>query len=125
MVGKVSCPLADLSSSRSSPDRAEVGHYSSSLANGVSVDLAASDHGGMFSYRFPGGLDANIVVEASRFLPSHRGLGTEQHYVNGNISLVYGDNGYVAYEGDATYHNGWNLCENRGLNAKNALLRRV
>ncbi|KAL8989847.1 MAG: hypothetical protein Q9169_008268, partial [Polycauliona sp. 2 TL-2023] len=95
-------PPPDLSISRSAPDQAEVGRYGSSLANGVSVHLAASDHAGLLSYQFPRGSEANVVVNASHFLASHRGFGFEQHYVRANISLVHGDNGLVSYEGDAT-----------------------
>ncbi|KAL8800778.1 MAG: hypothetical protein Q9182_004942 [Xanthomendoza sp. 2 TL-2023] len=109
VVGRMLRSAADLSNPRSGPDRAEVGRYHSSLSNGVSVDLAATDHAGLFSYQFPKSTNAMIVVDVSHFLPSHRGLGTEQRYVSGNISIVKGANGQLSYEGDATYSNGWNL----------------
>ncbi|KAL8819704.1 MAG: hypothetical protein Q9223_001923 [Gallowayella weberi] len=95
VVGRMSLSAVDLSIPPSGPDRAEVGRYSSSLSNGVSVDLAATDDAGLFSYQFPESTKAMIVVDVSHFLPSHRGLGTGQHYVNGNISDVKGANGQL------------------------------
>ncbi|KAL8714575.1 MAG: hypothetical protein Q9220_001523 [cf. Caloplaca sp. 1 TL-2023] len=103
-------PLGNFSVSRSAADQSEIGWYKSSLSNGVTVELAASNHAGMLSYQFPPDEPANIIVDVSHFLPSHRGFGTGQRYVNGNISIVQTGNGQSSYEGSATFNNGWNLA---------------
>ena len=104
VVGNVSNPLVDLSVPRATADQGQVGSYQVSLSSGVSIGLAASNHAGMFQYGFPTP-DANVVVDVSHVLPSFRGLGTGQNYVQGNISVA--SDGH--YEGSGTYNNGWNL----------------
>ncbi|KAF2202198.1 alpha-1,2-mannosidase family protein [Delitschia confertaspora ATCC 74209] len=105
VVGNVSDPQSDLSQDRASPDEAEVGYYKSSLVSGVVVELAATEHAGLYQYTFPKGDAASVVVDVSHVLPSFRGLGWEQHYSKGSFSLF--PDGH--YEGSGTYNNGWNL----------------
>ena len=105
VVGNVPNPLADLSQPRASPDEGSVGYYKSSLSNGVTVQLAATEHAGLYSYSFPTNGTASIVVDLSHVLPSFRGLGWEQHYSGGSFSIF--PDGH--YEGSGTYNNGWNL----------------
>jgi putative alpha-1,2-mannosidase len=105
VVGNVSSPLANLSQPRASPDQGGVGYYKSSLANGVTVELSATEHAGLYSYSFPNGSTSSIVVDVSHVLPSFRGLGWEQHYSGGNFSIL--QDGH--YEGSSIYNNGWNL----------------
>ena len=104
VVGQVLDPLANISQSRFSPDEGNVGYYKSSLANGVSVELGATEHAGLYIYTFPNNLASSIVVDVSHVLPSFRGLGWEQHYSYGNFSILND-----RYEGSGTYNNGWNL----------------
>lgn len=106
VTGTINNPLVDLSSPRASPDQAQVGHYTTSLSSGVRVELAATDHAALYSYSFPPGSTANVVVDVSHVLPSFRGLGLEQHYTHGNITVF--PDGH--YEGSGTYNNGWNLA---------------
>ncbi|KAF1842377.1 glycoside hydrolase family 92 protein [Cucurbitaria berberidis CBS 394.84] len=105
VLGEVPNPLVDLSQPRELPDEASVGYYKSTLANGVTVQLAATEHAGLYSYSFPSNGTASIVVDASHVLPSFRGLGWEQHYSGGSFSIF--PDGH--YEGSGTYNNGWNL----------------
>ncbi|KAF9699251.1 hypothetical protein EKO04_003060 [Ascochyta lentis] len=107
VVGDVLDPLADLSQSRASADQGGVGWYQSSLTNNVTVQLAATEHAGMYVYTFPGSSNgsSSVVVDVSHVLPSFRGLGWEQHYSGGTFEL-FGDG---HYEGSGTYNNGWNL----------------
>ncbi|KAF2176991.1 glycoside hydrolase family 92 protein [Zopfia rhizophila CBS 207.26] len=104
VVGNVSNPLADLSQGRASEDQGQIGYYKSSLANGIVVELAATERAGLYQYSFPQGSPASIVVDVSHVLPSFRGLGWEQHYSNANFTF-YSD----GYQGSGTYNNGWNL----------------
>lgn len=77
VVGNLSNPLVDLGRNRSVPDEAEVGYYKSSLDSGVVVELAATEHAGLYNYSFSSG-DGNVVVDVSHVLPSFRGLGWGQ-----------------------------------------------
>jgi predicted alpha-1,2-mannosidase len=107
VIGHVSNPLTDLSQPRASTDEGGVGWYKSSLANGVTVELAASEHAGLYCYTFPEAKNASssIVVDVSHVLPSFRGLGWEQRYSGGAFEML--SDGH--YEGSGTYNNGWNL----------------
>ena len=107
VAGNVTNPLVDLSQGRAKPDEGQVGYYKSSLANGVVVELAATEHAGLYQYTFGNGTTSSIVVDVSHVLPSFRGLGWEQHYSKGNFSLFADGH----YEGSGTYNNGWNLCK--------------
>lgn len=106
-IGNVLDPLADLSQPRALADQGGVGWYKSSLANNITVELAATEHAGLYVYTFPEGVNGSsaIVVDVSHVLPSFRGLGWEQHYSGGTFKLVYDGH----YEGSGTYNNGWNL----------------
>ncbi len=104
VVGAVEDPLADFSGSRRSPDEGTVGYYKSSLANGVNVELGATEHAGLYVYTFPNKQASTIVVDVSHIIPSYRGLGWEQHYSEGNFTILED-----RYEGSGTYNNGWNL----------------
>ncbi|KAF1949908.1 glycosyl hydrolase [Byssothecium circinans] len=105
-TSNVSNPLADISQDRSAADQGSVGYYKSQLANGVAVELSATEHAGLYQYTFPSNAAApSIVVDASHVLNSWRGLGWEQHYSRGNFTIF--QDGH--YEGSGTYNNGWNL----------------
>lgn len=71
------------------------------------MELAATEHAGLYQYGFPTNSSPSIVVDISHVLPSFRGLGWEQHYSQGNFSFF--TDGH--YEGSGTYNNGWNLCK--------------
>ncbi|KAF2797770.1 glycoside hydrolase family 92 protein [Melanomma pulvis-pyrius CBS 109.77] len=104
-LGNLTNPLVDISQPRATADVGQVGYYKSSLSNGVSVELAATEHAGLYQYAFPSSMANSIVVDVSHVLPSFRGLGWEQHYSKGSFS--FGADG--KYEGSGTYNNGWNL----------------
>lgn len=106
-TGTVDNPLLDLGQNRSVNDTATVGYYKSSLANGVTVELAATEHAGLYQYSFPPGNSSSVVVDVSHVLPSFRGLGWGQGYAGGHFSVS--GNGYKGY---GIYNNGWNLAPN-------------
>ncbi|GAB7353635.1 hypothetical protein MBLNU459_g4048t1 [Dothideomycetes sp. NU459] len=107
VVGNVSNPLLDLGRNRSAPDQAEVGYYKSTLDSGVTIEVAASDHAGIYQYTFPTS-KSNVVVDVSHVLPSFRGLGWGQGYAGGSFNIL--PNG--SYVGYGIYNNGWNLAPN-------------
>lgn len=104
VLDNITNPIANFSQPRATPDRGRVGYYKSSLANGITVELAPTEHAGLYSYSFPDGSTPSIVVDVSHVLPSFRGLGWEQHYSEGSFGIS--DDGH--YTGSGTYNNGWN-----------------
>ncbi|UNI21898.1 hypothetical protein JDV02_007844 [Purpureocillium takamizusanense] len=110
IVGPIKNPLSNaMRAMRAAPDFTEVGYYRSSLKSGALVELAASAKAGMYKYTFPKGSDGlNVVVDVSHVLPSYRGMGLEQHYLGGNITVHKQASGHLSYTGFGTYDNGWN-----------------
>ncbi|KAF2840515.1 glycoside hydrolase family 92 protein [Patellaria atrata CBS 101060] len=107
VAGEIENPLNDLSASRASPDEGSVGYYKSSLMNGVTAELAGTEHTGAFLYTFSEG-PSSVLVDVSHVLPSYRGMGWNQGYAGGNMTIF--DDGH--YEGSGTYNNGWNKAPN-------------
>lgn len=108
VVGNIPNPLVDLGQNRSTNDTAQVGYLKSSLANGVIVEVAGTEHAGFYQYTFPScGSESSVVVDISHVLPSYRGLGWGQGYAGGSFNVH--DNGY---SGHGVYNNGWNLAPN-------------
>jgi predicted alpha-1,2-mannosidase len=105
VIGNISNPIANFSQPRASPDQGSVGYYKSSLSNGITVELAATEHAGLYSYSYPNGSIPSVVVDVSHVLPSFRGLGWEQHYSGGSFTISKDG----SYTGSGTYNNGWNL----------------
>ncbi|KAI0017510.1 glycoside hydrolase family 92 protein [Xylariomycetidae sp. FL0641] len=107
-VNQVGNPLDDRNVGRSEPDEASLGYYKSSLANGITLELGATAHAGLYQYTFPDNVTAtNVIVDVSSVLPSFRGQGLGQNYLGGNISVASTDSG-LRYEGAGSYDNGWN-----------------
>jgi putative alpha-1,2-mannosidase len=105
VLGNITNPLADLTDTRSAPDQSEVGYYKSSLGSGITVELAATERAGLFQYTFPSNSNAtNVVVDVSHVLPSFRGMGLEQHYLGGSIT-VDKDGKETRYYGSGSYDN--------------------
>ena len=86
-------------------DTASVGYYKTDFTNGVTAEITASQHAGLFRYSFPETLDKFILVDLSHYLPTQDDYGAEQVYGNGRIDLS--PNGNV-YSGYGAWRNGWN-----------------
>ncbi|KAL4928754.1 alpha-1,2-mannosidase family protein [Aspergillus undulatus] len=105
LVGNVTDPLSNITVARSGTDSAEVGYYKAQTGEGVTVDLSATAHAGIYRYYFPdNSTQNNVLVDVSHVLPSFRGQGLSQGYKGGNITIF--PDGH--YEGSGTYDNGWN-----------------
>jgi putative alpha-1,2-mannosidase len=97
VIGDITNPLLDFSLPRADADEAELGWYKATLSNDVTVELAASRHSGVIRHTFPAdSSQKHILVDVSHFLPSTRGLGIEQHYVEGGMKL-HSDGHYTGY----------------------------
>lgn len=104
--GTISNPLSDLSVGRSTADQSKLGYYKSSLSNGITVEMSATNHAGMFKYEFPADSGtSNVVVDVSHVLSSYRGQGLGQNYLGGNISVATTNGGSIRYEGAGSYNN--------------------
>jgi hypothetical protein len=106
-LGDVPNPLVEISSKRARGDEGSVGHFKSTLQNGIVVELAATAHAGYYQYDFPENEIGSVVVDVSHVLPSFRGFGWGQKYHGGSFRTD--NDGH--YEGSGVYSNGWNLCE--------------
>lgn len=90
---------------RATNDTAFVGYFGTSLANGVSVQLTATQHAGLASYDFPLQSDQYVLIDLSHYLPTQDENSGEQFYSNAHIELnTHG----CSYSGWATYRGGWN-----------------
>lgn len=106
LTGAVENPLVDNAPLRVGDDEAEVGRYKTTLANGVVTELTAAAHAGMMRHRFAGADGGvHVLVDVSHFLPSFRGQGIEQKYVEGEIEV----DAKGKYTGFGVYKGGWNL----------------
>jgi putative alpha-1,2-mannosidase len=85
--GRLNITEVQLASPRGAPDNGSVGYYSSTLASGVKVELAGTDHAGFFQYSFPAAAEKHVVIDVGHFLPSFRGLGWSQYYLGGKIGV--------------------------------------
>jgi putative alpha-1,2-mannosidase len=103
--GSVQNPLINLSVKRAQPDQGSVGYYKSVLANGVTVELAATNHAGFYQYTFPKEDQSSVVIDVSHLLQSFRGMNWGQSYTGGSFTIA--SDGH--YEGSGIYNKGWNL----------------
>ena len=107
MVGDIKNPLEQHSVNRSSDDEIELGYYKSSLENGITVELSATNKAGMIRHNFPQNTtEANVLVDVAHVLNSYRGQGLGQSYLGGSISVEAFDSGdVVRYTGSGSYDN--------------------
>lgn len=89
---------------RVSMDRASVGYYRSDLANGVTVELTASNHAGFFQYTYPENTDRIVLLDVSHNLPSLAEFIKSQSYSNGQIEVT---NGGRRVQGWGVWRGGW------------------
>lgn len=104
-LGDIANPLAYPGEPRASADVTKIGYYKSNLASGITVELGATERAGYYKHTFPETDESlNIIVDVSHVLPSFRGMGLEQHYLGGGIS-VSDDKVGLSYEGWGKYDN--------------------
>jgi putative alpha-1,2-mannosidase len=89
---------------RVQPDIARVGYYKTTLANGITAELSATEHAGIVEYTFKNGSERHILVDVSHFLPSSGEAQHSQFYSNG--FLERSPNGQL-YQGYGVYRGGF------------------
>lgn len=79
-------------------DSAEVGLYTTSLANGVLAEMTASMHAGLMQYTFPTSSEGKyILVDLSHYLPAQDDHIPEQQYSNGHLEISEDGSMYGGY----------------------------
>ena len=90
---------------RNGNDTASVGYYKTNLANGVTAELTASQHSGLFKYSFPAAGGKYILVDISHHLPTQDEQAGTQFYSNGQLDVSADGS---MYSGSGTWRGGWN-----------------
>jgi putative alpha-1,2-mannosidase len=86
-------------------DLAQIGLFTTKLANGVRVDISSSMHAGLLKYTFPMSGDKYVMVDLSHYLPTQDDHIASQFYTNGFIQL---NTSQSMYSGNGTWRGGWN-----------------
>ncbi|KAF2669377.1 alpha-1,2-mannosidase family protein-like protein [Microthyrium microscopicum] len=84
-------------------DSAGVGWYSTKLASGVVIRMAACMHTGIVEYTFPDKGEKHVLVDVSHYLPTQDDHLASQFYSNGRVELTK-----EGYRGWGTWRGGWN-----------------
>ncbi|KAJ4389030.1 hypothetical protein N0V93_006492 [Gnomoniopsis smithogilvyi] len=114
-------------------ETAAVGHFSTTLLDGIQIDITASNHTGIIRYTFPSTTsagngsqlvdadtrsafettqsadDAHILVDLTHVLPAQNPstMSYSQQYLRGNLQIRKGSSGQASYSGSATYTGAW------------------
>ena len=56
---------------RTGKDIAKIGYYKTSLANGVTAEMSASQHAGIMQYTYPAKSERYVLVDLSHYLPAN------------------------------------------------------
>ena len=87
-------------------DTATVGYYKTSLANGVTAEMTATNHAGLIQYSYPDTGNRYLLVDLSHYLPNSVGGQDEQMWSNGAIQV---SEDRKRYNGNIVYRGGWSL----------------
>lgn len=105
VAAAVDNPLLNITAPRAATDVASVGYYKAQLqagatnATNITVELAGTNHAGMYQYTFPANASGrSVVVDVSHVLESYRGLGWGQNYTGGMFEILE-DGHYEGYYG--------------------------
>lgn len=104
-------------------ESASVGHFTTTLLNGIQIDITAANHSGVVRYTFPSlssstasvngtattNDDAHILVDLTHVLPAMNPttMSYSQQYLRGDLHVRTGAGGQPSYYGSATYTGGW------------------
>lgn len=113
-----------------SDESASIGQFTTTLLNGIRIDITAANHSGIVRYTFPSSStwvngsiatsdapsgtsqltnDAHILVDLTHVLPAQNPTTQSytQQYLRGDLHVRTGSNGQPSYYGSATYTGGW------------------
>ncbi|KAH4854233.1 hypothetical protein HBI25_215970 [Parastagonospora nodorum] len=112
-------------------ESATVGLFTTTLQNGIKIEITSGNHTGFMRYTFPrSGVplhnqstynvqptinepgtgnekDAHVLVDLTHVLPAYSAMAYNQKYVRGELHVRASSNGLPSYYGSATYSGGW------------------
>jgi putative alpha-1,2-mannosidase len=112
-------------------ESATVGLFTTTLQNGIKIEITSGNHTGFMRYTFPdkeglsnnrstpnvypamaGALttnehDAHVLVDLTHVLPAYSSMAYSQKYVRGELHVRASPSGSPSYYGSATYTGGW------------------
>ncbi|GAB7361719.1 hypothetical protein MBLNU230_g1766t1 [Neophaeotheca triangularis] len=112
-------------------ESATVGLFTTTLLNGVKIEVTSSNHSALVRYHFPSSSDgvnstaqvvgyddvsgsgettsndAHVLADLTHVLPGYGSQSYSQKYFHGNVHLRSADSGQPSYYGSASYTGGW------------------
>lgn len=111
-------------------ETASVGHFSTTLLDGVQIDITAANHSSIIRYTFPSSStgnastaissgssfettknddDVHVFVDLTHVLPAQNPTtqSYSQQFLRGDVHVRLGSSGQPSYYGSATYTGGW------------------
>ena len=102
-VGDIDDPFT-LTVGRGSDDVSRIGYYHAVTSQTVRVELAATDHAGMYNYTFPNA-KGKIVVDLSHRLRSFDDQQLDQQFYRADLKI----DSKGSYQGSAVFSSGYNM----------------
>ncbi|KAI8931791.1 hypothetical protein NX059_011428 [Plenodomus lindquistii] len=87
-------------------DVAQVGYFRTHFEAGVTVEVSASRHAGLYQYTFPATSESHVLVDFSHYLPHPTRSWDSQFYTGGEIEIQPNSSIYTGYTSIA---GGWNI----------------
>jgi predicted alpha-1,2-mannosidase len=112
-------------------ESATVGLFTTTLRNGIKIEITSSNHTGFMRYTFPqpeaaknnGSMsnvdpimagarmthdqDAHVLVDLTHVLPAYSSMAYSQKFLRGELHVPSSPNALPSYHGSATYTGGW------------------
>ncbi|KAI1668830.1 Glycoside hydrolase family 92 protein [Pyrenophora tritici-repentis] len=111
-------------------ESATVGLFTTTLQNGIKIEITSGNHTGFMRYTFPNPEtwknqsafnvdstmseplttnehDAHVLVDLTHVLPAYSAMAYSQKYVRGELHVRSSSNSLPSYYGSATYAGGW------------------
>ncbi|KAJ5060680.1 glycosyl hydrolase family 92-domain-containing protein [Bipolaris maydis] len=110
---------------------ATVGLFTTTLQNGVKIEITSGNHTGFMRYTFPqlevlsnrsstfrgdsmmpkagtiNGNDAHVLVDLTHVLPAYSSMAYSQKFLRGELHVPSSSNALPSYHGSASYTGGW------------------
>lgn len=118
-------------------EKSTVGLFTTTLLNGVGIEIAGSKHSGFMRYRSTpsvassnltsedatmGSLsaassseDLHVLVDLTHVLPGYGNQAYSQKFLHGDLHIATSSDGQPSYHGSATYKGGWSQPESHTL----------
>ncbi|KNG50959.1 glycoside hydrolase family 92 protein [Stemphylium lycopersici] len=87
-------------------DVAKVGYFRTEFESGVTVELSASRHAGLYHYTYPSSSEKHVLVDLSHYLPHPTRSWDSQFYTGGDVEIQPNSSVYTGYTSIA---GGWNI----------------